>query len=70
MQWLNVHPLNLCGDDDWAVVRMARNWRDGMMPEGGGASEQAAWTVAAIEIVLATWQKMQAAADERNRPRR
>jgi hypothetical protein len=40
-----------------------------MMPEAGGVADQAAVTVAAIEVVLATWGKMQAVRDERERAR-
>lgn len=55
------------GEDEWAIVRIARYWRDGMLPEPGGVADQAAITVAAVEIVLATWAKMEAARWERER---
>lgn len=42
-------------------MRLAGIWREGVLPEAGGAAEQAAWTVAAIEIVLATWNRMRLA---------
>lgn len=70
LTWLNVHPLNLCGDDDWTIVRLARGWRDGFLPGPGGIGDQAAFTVAAIEVVLTAWQKMEAARWERERPKR
>lgn len=70
VQWLHVHPINLCGPDEWDIVRIAAAWRDGMLPEGGGVGDQAAWTFDAVRAVLDTWRRMQAAADERNRPRR
>lgn len=43
------------------MVRLAAAWREGVLPEAGGVQDQAAWTVAAIEIVLTAWGKLQAA---------
>ena len=65
--WLHVHPDYLVGDDEWALVRLARNWREGVLPEPGGTQDQAALTVAAIEIILSTWGLLRAAADRKNR---
>ena len=56
------------GEDEWAIVQIARYGRDGMLPEPGGVADQAAIIVAAVEIVLATWAKMEAARWERERP--
>jgi hypothetical protein len=67
IHWLHVHPEYLADDACWDAVRLARNWREGVLPEAGGVNDQAASTVAAIEIVLTAWAKMQAARDEKNR---
>ncbi|MBB3991338.1 hypothetical protein [Croceicoccus naphthovorans] len=45
-------------------MRLARNWRDGVLPEPGGVQDQAAMTVTSIEIVLVAWSKLQAARDK------
>ena len=37
------------------------------MPEAGGVADQAAITVAAIEVVLGTWAKMEAVRMQRER---
>lgn len=54
-------------DESWAVVRLASNWRDGRLPETGGVLDQAAWTSAAVEVVLGTWAKMRDARDRKNK---
>lgn len=61
MRWLHVHPEYLCGPGEWALVRLALNWREGRLPERGGVAEQAAFTVAAIDIILTAWGKLEAA---------
>lgn len=63
MRWLHVHPDYL-DDACFDVVRLAHNWREGVLPEPGGVNDQAAVTVQSIEIVLATWSKLQAKRDE------
>lgn len=40
-----------------------------MLPGPGGVLDQAAMTVAQVEIVLGTWGRMQAKRDERERVR-
>lgn len=67
IRWLNVHPEYLVGDEEWGIVQLALRWRDGLLPESGGVQEQAAWTVNAIDVVLAAWRKMQAAIDEKKK---
>ena len=67
INWLHVHPEYLVTDEDWEVLRLARNWREGVLPEAGGVGDQSAWTVAAIETVLTAWQKLQADRDRRSR---
>ena len=67
IRWLNVHPDYLVSEDEWAIVRLAARWRDGHLPETGGVIEQAAWNVAAVEVVLGAWRKMQDALDEKNK---
>lgn len=65
MRWLHVHPRYLVDDDGWAIVRLASNWREGCLPEAGGVNDQAAWTAAAVEIVLSAWAKLRAARDKK-----
>ncbi|MBS7669333.1 hypothetical protein [Croceicoccus gelatinilyticus] len=62
IRWLHVHPDYLDGDC-FEVIRLARNWRDGALPEAGGVQDQAAMTAASIEVVLVTWRKLQDARD-------
>lgn len=62
-----MHPNHLVDEDIWAVIRLAREWRSGKLPEAGGVGDQAACTVAAIEIVLATWARMEAELLKRKR---
>lgn len=59
--WLHVHPEHLVPPECWEVVRLARVWSEGILPEPGGLQDQSAWTVAAIEIVNAAWGRMRAA---------
>lgn len=65
IRWLHVHPDYLVSEESWAVVRLANRWREGMMPEAGGVQDQAAWTVAAVEIMLSAWGKLEAALRKR-----
>ena len=58
--WLHVHPEHAVGAAEWALVRLARAWREGMLPGAGGVQDQPAATVAGIEIVLAAWGKLEA----------
>jgi hypothetical protein len=67
VRWLHVHPLYLCDEECWAVVRLASSWREGVLPDAGGINDQPARTVAAIQTVLSAWSKMRAAADKRRR---
>lgn len=53
-----MHPHYVATADDWALVRLARLWRDGVLPEPGGLLDQAAWTVAAVGVVLRAWDKL------------
>jgi len=62
-----VHPEYLVDDEAALIVRLARLWRDGVLPEEGGTLAQSAWTVAAIMIVLKAWADMQAARDRKTR---
>ena len=48
-------------------MRLASNWREGLLPEPGGVGNQAAFTVAAIEIILSAWSKLRTARDAKNR---
>ena len=48
------------GGAEWALIRLAKAWRLGTLPEPGGVQDQAAATVAGIEIVLAAWSKLEA----------
>ncbi|RDV06429.1 hypothetical protein DXH95_03105 [Sphingorhabdus pulchriflava] len=66
VRWWHWHPDYL-PDDVWHVVRLAKGWRDGMLPRTGGIEEQPAMLVAEIEIVLTAWSKMEAAAMKRAR---
>lgn len=61
-----MHPQYLVDDEVALIVRLARLWRDGVLPEDGGALAQSAWTVAAIMIVLKAWGDLQAARDRKN----
>jgi hypothetical protein len=60
-----VHPQYLVDDETALIVRLAKLWRDGVMPEDGGPLAQSAWTVAAITIVLKAWADLQAARDRK-----
>lgn len=46
------------------MVRLARNWRDGVLPEDGGVQDQAAMTVESIEVVLRVWRQLLDRRDE------
>lgn len=63
--WLHVHPEYLVDEAGWEAVRLARMWREGVLPEPGGLADQAALTVAVIETVLSAWAKLQAERDKR-----
>lgn len=65
VRWLHVHPSHIVDDDCWSIVRLASNWRDGRLPDPGGVNDQAAWTAAAVEIVLSAWAKLRAAREKR-----
>lgn len=65
IRWLHVHPDYLAGPGEWELIRLAANWRDGRLPDPGGVQQQAAFTVAAIELIQSVWAKMQAARDEK-----
>ena len=65
VRWLHVHPQYVADDDCWSVVRLARHWRDGILPDVGGVNDQAAWTAAAVEIVLSAWAKLREARDKK-----
>lgn len=67
MRWLHVHPDYVVTDESWALVRLASRWREGMLPEAGGVQDQAAFTVAAVEVVLTAWGKIQADRDRKKR---
>lgn len=41
------------------MVRLARNWREGVLPDPGGLQDQALITVKSIEVVLGIWRKLQ-----------
>jgi hypothetical protein len=58
IRWLHVHPEYLADEDCWHLVRLAREWRDGRLPEGGGVQDQSAYTAAAIDIIHAAWGKL------------
>lgn len=62
-----MHPEHLIDEGVWELVRLARNFREGVLPGPGGLQNQAARTVAAIEIILSAWGKLQAERDKRNR---
>lgn len=61
LHWLHVHPEHAVTPDCWEVVRLARAWSEGMLPEEGGVMDQAAWTVTAIEVVTGAWNRMRKA---------
>lgn len=67
IRWLHVHPMYVVTTESWAVIRLAHNWRDGVLPEAGGVQDQAAWTVAAVDIVLGAWGRMRAAEDKKRK---
>ena len=67
MYWLHVHPNYLVGPGEWDLIRLAANWRDGRLPEPGGVNNQAAFTVAAIEMVLNAWSKMRIALEAKTK---
>ena len=58
--WLHVHPDYLVGPGAWDLVRLAAQWREGRLPGPGGVQDQAAFTQAAIDIIHATWSKLEA----------
>ncbi len=60
-----MHPDYLVTDLSWMIVRLARNWEDGYLPEDG-VPVQAAWTMAAIDVVRRTWAKMREARDRKD----
>ncbi len=62
-----MHPDYLVGPGEWELIRLAGNWRDGRLPESGGVQQQAAFTVAAIEIVLNAWNRMRAAQEAKSK---
>ena len=39
---------------------IAAQWREGRLPGPGGVQDQAAFTQAAIDIIHATWSKLEA----------
>lgn len=59
--WLHVNPAYLIDDDDRAIVQLAAQWREGVLPEAGGQLDQAAVTVASIRIVLTAWAQLEEA---------
>lgn len=67
LRWLHVHPDYLVTDESWELVRLASAWRDGVLPEPGGVQDQAASTVAAIEIILSAWAKLRADRDRKRK---
>ena len=67
MHWLHIHPNYLVGPGEWELVRLAASWRDGRLPEPGGVNNQAAFTVAAIEMVLNAWSKMRIALEAKTK---
>lgn len=64
IRWLHVHPDYLVTEECWQVVRLAMAWEAGTLPEAGGVQNQAAITVAAIEVVRSAWAKLRAARDK------
>lgn len=62
--WLHVHPKHLIDDAIWYLVGLARDREDGLLPSSGGAGEQSAWTMAAIDIVRRTWSRMRRAQEK------
>ena len=54
------------GEGEWALVRLAAGWRDGRLPDPGGVQQQAAFNVAAIELILGAWAKLEAARLSKN----
>lgn len=67
IRWLHIHPQYLCDEECWAVIRLANSWKEGVLPCTGGINDQPARTVAAIQTVLAAWNKMRAAEEKRRR---
>lgn len=65
--WLHVHPQHIVPPEIWEVVRLARAWGEGHLPEPGGVQDQSAWTVAAIEVVTNTWSRMRQAEWDRKK---
>lgn len=63
IRWLHIHPDYLVTDLSWLIVKLARNWEDGFLPEDS-VPVQAAFTMAGIHIVRRTWGKMRAARDK------
>lgn len=61
-----MHPEYLIDDRAALVLRLAANWRDGRLPEGGGVADQSAWTAAAIDTVLTAWSKLRASKEKRS----
>lgn len=49
------------------MVRLAQQWREGVLPGPGGVQDQAALTVAAIDVVLTAWAKLEAARDQKQK---
>lgn len=62
IRWLHVHPDYLISPGEWELVRLAHEWREGRLPEAGGVHQQAAFNLAAIEIVHGAWAKLRQAA--------
>ncbi|MCT2398530.1 hypothetical protein [Novosphingobium mangrovi (ex Huang et al. 2023)] len=67
MRWLHVHPDYIVTPESWDSVRLASQWREGVLPESGGVGEQAAMTVACIEVVLSAWSRMRAARNRKDK---
>lgn len=65
IRWLHVHPMYLIDEDDLLIIRLAAQWREGVLPEAGGALAQPAATGASIRIVLTAWDALSEARRKR-----
>jgi len=53
--------MYLIDEDDRLIVRLAELWREGVLPEPGGALAQPVATAASIRIVLTAWLQLEQA---------
>lgn len=59
IRWLHIHPAYLMDSDDLAVIALASQFREGVLPETGGTLEQSALTMASIRVVLGAWSDLE-----------